>query len=90
MARKIIKPVFSRPREIRVLSQEDKLAVLISLSTQKAQDESFASVHSECSLASAVLVQVVCGGHREGFIDVFPPAFVNSQMQVAQVHRWIT
>ena len=81
----IIKPVFSRLREIRVLSQEDKFAVLNSLSTRKVRNESFFSVRSECLLASAVLyvVQVVCGGHQKGFIDFVPPAFVNSQ--IAQV-----
>ena len=31
-----------------------------------------------------MLVQVVSGGHRNGFIDFFPPAFVNSQ--IAQVN----
>ena len=32
-----------------------------------------------------MLVQVVGGGHRKDFIDIFPPAFVNSQ--IAQVNR---
>ena len=48
MARKIIKPEFSRPSEIRVsvLSQEYWLTHH-RLSTQKAQNESFVSVRSE-------------------------------------------
>ena len=37
------------------------------------------------TLASIVPVQVVSGGHRNYFIDFFPPAFVNSQ--IAQVNR---
>ena len=80
----VVKPVFLRPREIRVLSQEDKLAVLNCLFSRKARNKSFVSVRSERSLASAVLVHVH-GGHRKGFIDFFPPAFVNSQ--IAQVDR---
>ena len=40
---------------------------------------------SERSLASAVLVQGVHGGHRKGFPEFVPPAFVNSQ--TARVNR---
>ena len=58
MARKIIKPVFSRPREIRVLSQEDWLAHHC-LSTRKAQNESFVSVCSERLPARVVPIQVL-------------------------------
>ena len=47
MVREIIKPVFSRPREIRVLSQEDWL-VHRCLPTRKARNESFVHV-SVCS-----------------------------------------
>ena len=50
MAREIIKPVFSRPREIRVLSQEDLLAhesPLTCPSTRKVRDESIVSLCSE-------------------------------------------
>ena len=36
-------------------------------------------------LASAVVVQVVGGGHRNDFIELFPPAFINSQ--IVQVNR---
>ena len=43
LARKKIKLVYSWPREIRVLSQEDKLAHLC-FSTQKAWNESFVSL----------------------------------------------
>ena len=32
-----------------------------------------------------MLVQVVGGGHRNDFIDFFPPAFVN--LQIAQMNR---
>ena len=40
MAKEIIKPVFSRPREIRVLSQEDWLAhKLTCTSTRKKRDD---------------------------------------------------
>ena len=46
MARKIIKPIFSRPREIRVLSQEDYLTHRY-LYILKARNESFISVRSE-------------------------------------------
>ena len=80
----VIKPVFLRPREIRVLSQEDKLAVLNRLFSQRARNKSFVSVRSERSLPSAVLVHVH-GGNRKAIIDFFPPAFVNSQ--IAQVDR---
>ena len=40
----------------------------------------FAVFESPFSLASAVLVQVVRGRHQNGFIDFFPPAFVNLQI----------
>ena len=50
MARKIIKPVFSRSREIslRVLSQEDELAHQ-RLSTPNVRHKRFLSVRSEYS-----------------------------------------
>ena len=82
-AEKIIKLVFSRPREIRVLSQQDQFAYH-RLSTRKARKESLVSVQ----LASAVLVKHqkwVGGGHRNDFFGFFPSAFVNSQ--IAQVNR---
>ena len=49
MAREIIKAVFSRPREIRVLSQLGRLArsPLTCPSTRKMRDESVVSLCSE-------------------------------------------
>ena len=53
MAREIIKPVFSRPREIRVLSQEDWLVHhWLVLLLEKVPDESVVSLCSECYNAS--------------------------------------
>ena len=82
MAREIIKPVFSRPREIGVLSQEDWLAhnwlvLLLEMCETKA---------SCFCVASTMQAQVVRGRPvQNDLIDFFPPAIVNSQ--IAQVDR---
>ena len=83
MARKTIKPVFSRPREISRIPGRLARSPL-SLYSKSAKRK--LCVCAYCALASAGLpVQVVDGGHRNDFIDFFLPAFVNSQ--IAQVNR---
>ena len=47
-------------------------------------DHHFSTQTARISLANRVLVQVVSGGHRNDFIDFFPPAFVN--LQIARVN----
>ena len=81
MARKIIKLVFLRPKEIRVLSQEDYLAYH-RLSTRKIETKALClCVANACKRSAGT----GGGGHRNDFIEFFPPAFVNSQR--AQVNR---
>ena len=83
MAREIIKPVFSRLREIRVLSQEDLLAHhWLVLLPEKCETKA-----SSLCVASATMQAQVARRRpvRNGLIDFFPPAFVNSQ--IAQVDR---
>ena len=83
MAREIIKPVFSRPREIRVLSQEDLLAHhWLVLLPEKCETK------ATCLCVASTTMQAQVVRHcpvRNGLIDFFPPAFVNSQ--IAQVDR---
>ena len=83
MAREIIKPVFSRPREIRVLSQEDWFAHhWLVLLLKKCETKASCL----CVASATMQAQVVRGRPvRNGLIDFFPPAIVSSQ--IAQVDR---
>ena len=85
MAREIIKPVFSRLREIRVLSQEDWLAhnwLVLGLLLEKCETKALCL----CVASATIQAQVVRGRPvQNGLIDFFPPAIVNSQ--IAQVDR---
>ena len=81
MARKIIKLVFSRPKEIRVLSQGTR-SPLTCPSPRKCETKA----SWICGASVAMLVQVVRGCPvRNTLIDFLPPAIVSSQ--IAQVDR---
>ena len=71
MARKIFKPVFSRPRETRVLSGPGRLAGSPPSLYSKSESVVSTAVRSERLQAQCVHVQVVGGGHRNDFIYTF-------------------